>query len=86
MGAARAGPEQLQASVLEWVLGGVRAEWASPAWQAHLASPQIFMQHYTPITPDSAGGWQVGCDYVAAWWLLGGCLLAAASQPGLCAA
>ncbi|EFN51722.1 hypothetical protein CHLNCDRAFT_139890 [Chlorella variabilis] len=60
VGAARAGPEQLQASVLEWVLAPVRGEWATPAWQAHLASPQAFMLHYTPVVPDGAGGWQVG--------------------------
>lgn len=59
MGAARAGPEQLQVSVLEWTLADVRAEWASPAWQAHLASPEAFIQQYTHASPDGAGGWQV---------------------------
>lgn len=47
--------------VVEWVLAPVRAEWASPAWQAHLASPEAFIQQYTPVNPDGAGGWQVGC-------------------------
>lgn len=41
MGAVTAGPPELQAQVVEWVLAGVRAEWTSPAWQAHLASPQV---------------------------------------------
>lgn len=45
--------------VVEWVLAPVRAEWASPAWQAHLASPEAFIQQYTPVQPDGAGGWQV---------------------------
>lgn len=69
MGAARAGPEQLQASVLEWVLAPVRGEWATPAWQAHLASPQAFMLHYTPVVPDGAGGWQVRHVGRQAWQL-----------------
>jgi exportin-5 len=54
------GPEALQASVLEWVLAGVRAEWARPEWQAHLATPEAFIKHYTPVLPDSDGSWQVG--------------------------
>jgi hypothetical protein len=50
----------MQASVVEWVLAGVRQEWSTPGWQSHLASPQAFIQRYTPPTPDGAGGWQVG--------------------------
>jgi hypothetical protein len=49
----------MQASVVEWVLAGVRQEWSTPGWQSHLASPQAFIQRYTPPTPDGAGGWQV---------------------------
>lgn len=60
VGAVTAGPLDLQASVVEWVLAGVRAEWTSPVWQAHLGSPQAFMQRYTPVEADGAGGWQVG--------------------------
>ena len=48
--------------VVEWVLAGVRAEWASPAWQAHLASPEAFIQQYVPVVADGAGGWQVRRD------------------------
>ena len=59
VGAVAHQPEQTQAQVVGWVLSGVRQEWLSPAWQAHLASPQAFMQHYTPVLPDGAGGWQV---------------------------
>lgn len=68
VGAARAGSPQLQASVVEWVLAEVRAEWATPAWQAHLASPQAFMAAYTPVEPDGAGGWQLGGQ--SARWIL----------------
>lgn len=71
VGAVRAGAPQLQAQVVEWVLAGMRAEWASPGWQAHLASPQAFMQRYIPVTPDSSGGWQVGscgCARVCMCW------------------
>ena len=59
VGAVVQQPEQTQAQVVGWVLSGVRQEWLSPAWQGHLASPQAFMQHYTPVLPDGAGGWQV---------------------------
>lgn len=68
VGAVTAGPPELQAQVVEWVLAGVRAEWASPAWQAHLASPQAFLQRYVTAVPDSAGGWQAGGQ--AERWIL----------------
>ena len=66
IGAVTAGPPEMQASVVEWVLAGVRQEWSTPGWQAHLASPQAFIQCYTPPTPDGAGGWQVGGSVVRA--------------------
>ncbi|PSC73686.1 HASTY 1 [Micractinium conductrix] len=66
VGAVTAGPLDLQASVVEWVLAGVRAEWTSPVWQAHLGSPQAFMQRYTPVEADGAGGWQLG-NQAARW-------------------
>ncbi|KAL4423234.1 hypothetical protein ABPG77_000026 [Micractinium sp. CCAP 211/92] len=68
VGAVCAAPPQLQASVVEWVLAEVRAEWATPAWQARLASPQAFMEAYTPVEPDGAGGWQLGGQ--AGRWIL----------------
>ncbi len=63
--------------VVEWVLAPVRAEWTSQAWQAHLASPEAFIQQYTPVTPDGAGGWQVG--WQVGWKWVNICV---ASGPG----
>ncbi|GAB4816646.1 hypothetical protein N2152v2_003692 [Parachlorella kessleri] len=60
LGAAVAGPQQLQLSVVEWVLSPVRADWAQPVFQATLASPQAFITHYLPLEADPAGGYQVG--------------------------
>lgn len=60
MGAVTAGPPELQAQVVEWVLAGVRAAWADPAWQAHLAGPQAFISQYIRVESDGAGGYQVG--------------------------
>lgn len=59
MGAVTAGPPELQAQVVEWVLAGVRADWSSPGWQAHLAGPQAFMAQYIRLESDGAGGYQV---------------------------
>ncbi|PRW59064.1 HASTY 1-like isoform X1 isoform B [Chlorella sorokiniana] len=68
VGAVTAGPPELQAQVVEWVLAPVRAEWSLPAWQAHLASPEAFIRQYTPVSPDGAGGWQAGGQ--ATRWIL----------------
>ena len=41
--------------VVEWVLGGVRTEWQSPAFQAALDSPGAFVSHYISLHADAAG-------------------------------
>lgn len=41
--------------VVEWVLGGVRTEWQSPAFQAALDSPAAFVSHYISLHADAAG-------------------------------
>ena len=42
------------------MLSPVRTDWAQPAFQATLASPQAFITHYLPLEADPAGGYQVG--------------------------
>lgn len=59
--AAAAGADiQLQKQVVEWVLGGVRTEWQSPAFQAALDSPGAFVSHYISLHADAAGQPEVG--------------------------
>ncbi len=41
--------------VVEWVLGGVRTEWQSSAFQAALDSPAVFVSHYISLHADAAG-------------------------------
>ncbi len=41
--------------VVEWVLGGVRTEWQSSAFQAALDSPAAFVSHYISLHADAAG-------------------------------
>ncbi len=41
--------------VVEWVLGGVRTEWQSTAFQAALDSPAAFVSHYISLHADAAG-------------------------------
>lgn len=48
--------------VVEWVLGGVRTEWQSTAFQAALDSPAAFVSHYISLHADAAGQPEV-CSY-----------------------
>lgn len=52
--------------VVEWVLGGVRTEWQSPAFQAALASPAAFIAHYIDLHADAAGHAEVPLSPFAA--------------------
>ena len=47
--------DALGVQVVEWVLGGVRSEWQSSAFQAAVASPAAFVAHYTSLHSDAAG-------------------------------
>lgn len=60
LAAASGADLQLQKQVVEWVLGGVRTEWQSPAFQAALASPAAFIAHYIDLHADAAGHAEVG--------------------------
>lgn len=45
--------------VVEWVLGGVRTEWQSPAFQAGVDSPAAFIGHYFNLHADANGNVEV---------------------------
>ena len=70
LAASQAGSLELQASLSEWALAPVRAEWTSTEFQGYLASPQAFLGHYVPLIADSSapGGVLVGCQ--AGRWAL----------------
>jgi len=81
--ASCAGPEQLQSTVVDWVLAEVRGEWGTPDWQAHLATPQAFIARYTPVEADGAGGWQVSASM--SMGVLPASPTPIECQPGCCA-
>ncbi|KAG7667885.1 hypothetical protein Ndes2526B_g01708 [Nannochloris sp. 'desiccata'] len=70
LAASQAGSLELQASLSEWALAPVRAEWTSPEFQGCLASPQAFLGHYVPVNADSSApaGVRIGCQ--AGRWAL----------------
>lgn len=45
--------------MVEWVLGGVRTEWQSPAFQAGIDSPSAFIGHYFNLHADAGGNAEV---------------------------
>ncbi|KAK2078011.1 hypothetical protein QBZ16_003879 [Prototheca wickerhamii] len=49
-------PPAVQASVLDWAIGPVRAAWAQPAFLEALASPAAFWRAYMPVGPAGVGG------------------------------
>ena len=49
--------------VVEWVLGGVRTEWQSPAFQAGVDSPAAFIGHYFNLHADAGGNVEVCSVY-----------------------
>jgi exportin-5 len=64
LAASQAGPLELQASLAEYALAPVRAEWTSPEFQGYLASPQAFLGYYVPVSADPTvpSGVRIGCQ------------------------
>ncbi|KAG2446348.1 hypothetical protein HXX76_000935 [Chlamydomonas incerta] len=56
LAASAAGPPVLQAQLVKLIFEPIAQQWASPEWQATVASPQAFISSYMPLTPSAGGG------------------------------
>ncbi|KAG2429155.1 hypothetical protein HYH02_014190 [Chlamydomonas schloesseri] len=56
LAASAAGPPVLQAQLVKLIFEPIAQQWASPQWQATVASPQAFISSYMPLTPIAGGG------------------------------
>ncbi|KAK9825813.1 hypothetical protein WJX74_009906 [Apatococcus lobatus] len=53
--AAHSPDPAIQSQAAEWALREVREVWGQADWQRHLASPEAFASHYTPLETSASG-------------------------------
>jgi len=51
LSASTAAPPEVSSQLVRWLLTPIATEWAQPAWQATVSSPETFVQAYLPLHP-----------------------------------